>query len=211
MADQMDIDLPEEHHPAQTTIPSPEKPNQNQPQSQQSQQKQSSSSSSSSSSIRELTTYTIKSPPFAYVHLSTVSLSSSGAPITPAADPNPATTKEEPQAIIDPLQVRSYCTAALQRFLGDTGAAIVPDILLIRSSSSSKKCQQEADIYLRLPRQDLGAFAAAITAYPGRQVSKGSGAKQDEGGWLLLQFQSCGDWLGSLIGKAEETDIWDRD
>ncbi|KAM7217855.1 hypothetical protein V8F06_006782 [Rhypophila decipiens] len=201
MADQMDIDLPEEHHqPPQTTIPSPEKPNQNQPQSQQSQQKQ-----SSSSSIRELTSCTIKSPPFAYVHLSTLSsLSSSGAPITP-----PESSQE---MIIDPLQVRSYCTAALQRFLGDTGTAIVPDILLIRSSSSSgggKKGgqQQEADIYLRLPRQDLAAFAAAITAYPGRrQVSKGN-----EDRWLLLQIQSCGDWLGSLIGKAEETDIWDRD
>ncbi|KAK4219406.1 hypothetical protein QBC37DRAFT_477936 [Rhypophila decipiens] len=208
MADQMDIDLPEEHHqPPQTTIPSPDKPNQNQPQSQQSQKKQ----SSSSSSIRELTTCTIKLPPFAYVHLSTLSsLSSSGAPITTPANPKPATTKEESsREIIDPLQVRSYCTAALQRFLGDTGAAIVPDILLIRSSSSSSKKGQkeEADIYLRLPRQDLGAFAAAITAYPGRrQVSKGN-----EDRWLLLQIQSCGDWLGSLIGKAEEKDIWDRD
>ena len=123
------------------------------------------------SSTRELKTQTIKSPPHSYIHLST-------------PHPNP----------IDPLQVRSYCTAALRQFLGETGASILPDILLIKQDDVASK----GDVFLRLPREDLAAFAAAITAFAG-----------DEGGsGLLLRVVACGDWLGSLIGKGEEGVVW---
>ncbi|KAM7194788.1 hypothetical protein V8F20_007808 [Naviculisporaceae sp. PSN 640] len=220
MAEQMDIDVPEQTQ-TQTQTQPPQ-------QTQQAQQKpKKPTSSPSSSSTRELTTCTIKHPPFSYVHLSTVSIS-------PTIHDD--FSQEEPQEI-DPLQIRSYCTAALRQFLGDTGASILPDILLIRPANQDQINKQDrdsnrngkgkgsrtgtdTDIYLRLARQDLATFTAAITAFPGLSLSiptsssktgTGNGNGNASGGQkyqLLLQVQSCGDWLGSLIGKSEEADIW---
>ncbi|KAK1835815.1 hypothetical protein QBC39DRAFT_297657 [Podospora conica] len=94
---------------------------------------------------RELTTATIKSPPFAYLHLSASS----------------STTT------LDALQVRSYCTSACRQFLGATGAAIPVDILSVPSGSGG------GDAWVRVPRADLGAFAGAITAYGGSSSDAG--------------------------------------
>ncbi|KAK3325621.1 hypothetical protein B0H66DRAFT_131143 [Apodospora peruviana] len=133
-----------------------------------------------SAAVRELKTCTIRSPPFAYVHLSS---SSTGGHLSDQLE------EEDP---LDALQIRSYCTSALRQFLGDTGVATMLDILLVR----------ERECYLRLPREDLAAFAAAITAFPGTKGSGGGGMM------LLLQVRACGDWLGSLIGRVEEGVVW---
>lgn len=96
---------------------------------------------------RELTTTTIKTPPFSYLHLSTST--------------SPTTTTS-----LDALQVRSYCASACRQFLGTTGAAIPVDVLSITSGGG--------DAWVRVPRGDLGAFAGAITAYGGTS-SEGGG------------------------------------
>lgn len=117
-----------------------------------------------------LFTSTIKSPSFAYAHLELV---------TDGAQPAP----------LDNLQVRSYCTAALRQFLGEHGVAVAIDILKV----DGREC------WLRLPRQDLGMFSAAVTAFPGVNGS---------GGASLLRLLACGDWLGSLVGRADERKMW---
>jgi len=90
---------------------------------------------------------------------------------------------------LDVLQVRSYCTAALRQFLGDTGVAITIDIIKV----------QDSECWLRVPSQDLAAFSAAITAFPG--ISQ-------DGQTSALRLQACGDWLGALIGKSEQQKLW---
>lgn len=118
----------------------------------------------------ELFACTIKAPPFAYAHLGLV------------------TETSEPTQL-DDLQVRSYCTTALHQFLGDTGTAIALDILKV----------QGTECWLRMPRQDLGAFSAAITAFPG--LTQG-------GSTSLLRLLACGDWLGSLVGRVDQQKLW---
>ncbi|KAH8887484.1 hypothetical protein GQ53DRAFT_749970 [Thozetella sp. PMI_491] len=92
-------------------------------------------------------------------------------------------------ASLDELQVRSYCTAALRQFLGDTGVAIPIDILKVQGS----------EVWVRVPQPDLSAFAAAITAFGG--VSEGEVT-------YVLQVRACGDWLGSLLGRDEQQKLW---
>jgi len=120
---------------------------------------------------RELFACTIRSPPYSYAQLEMVSES-----LEPVE--------------LDPLQVRSYCTAALRQFLGDTGNAIAVDILRVRG----------AECWLRVPRQDIAAFSAAVTAFPGS--SQG-------GRTSVLYLRACGNWLGALLGKSDQRRLWD--
>lgn len=119
---------------------------------------------------RELFALTIKSPPYSYACLEMV------------------LDNLEP-AQLDALQVRSYCSAALRQFLGDTGVAIAIDIVKV----------QGAECWLRVPRQDLAAFGAAITAFPG--VSQG-------GQVSILRLRACGNWLGALLGQHGQQKLW---
>ncbi|KAK0727988.1 hypothetical protein B0T26DRAFT_596996, partial [Lasiosphaeria miniovina] len=132
---------------------------------------------------RELMTCTIRAPPFAYAQLAAVS------------DTSSSTTDD-----LDALQVRAYCTSALRQFLGDTGAGMAVDILSVTGSSC----------WVRVPRADLGAFAAALTAFGGVSLtnSGGGGGGGAKTAMLVLQVQACGDWLGSLIGRAEQGALW---
>jgi ribonuclease P/MRP protein subunit POP8 len=70
---------------------------------------------------REISTVTVKAPPFAYIHL---------------ADPVRSTT-------LDDLQVRSYCTAACRQFLGEHGAAISVDVLAVRDGDAWLRVPQQ--------------------------------------------------------------------
>lgn len=62
--------------------------------------------------------------------------------------------------VLDHIRVRAYCNAALNQFLGLTGLAIPVDTLKTTSSES----------WLRVPREDLSNFTAAITAYRGTKI-----------------------------------------
>ncbi|KAK4241248.1 hypothetical protein C8A03DRAFT_41307 [Achaetomium macrosporum] len=151
-----------------------------QPKSSSSQQK------SKSKKTYTLATATLKHPPFAYAHLS---LATSVLPPSPTQS---ADTASNPMSL-DALQVRSYLTAALRQFLGDTGAAVPIDILLVQGQSA----------WVRVPREDLAAFAAGVTAFSGLPSSTGAAE-----GTMLLQLRACGDWLGSLIGREEQGALW---
>ncbi|KAI1745821.1 hypothetical protein F4680DRAFT_442096 [Xylaria scruposa] len=121
----------------------------------------------------ELAKSVIKAPPYSYAHLELFN----------AAEP--AAKMEE----LDALQAKSYCTAALKQFLGVTGMAIPLDVLKVEGQSC----------WLRLPRDDLGAFAAAITAW--------QGTNQD-GISSTFRLRGCSDWLGALVGQRDEQKLW---
>lgn len=119
----------------------------------------------------ELLSCTVRAPPFSYAHLEVVR-------DDPKADPT------------DTLQLRSYCATALRQFLGATGEAIPIDVLLVRGN----------DCWLRVPRPDLGAFAAAVTAWPG--------VRSQEGVHSILRVRQASDWLGSMVGRDGQEDLW---
>ncbi|KAI1429559.1 hypothetical protein F5Y12DRAFT_411888 [Xylaria sp. FL1777] len=123
------------------------------------------------SKSHELVSSVIKAPPYSYAHLELFNA-------------EPSKTGE-----LDALQVKSYCTASLRQFLGVTGMAIPLDILKVEGRSC----------WLRLPRENLGAFAAAITAW--------QGTTQD-GVHFTLQIRGCSDWLGALVGQQGEQKLW---
>lgn len=93
---------------------------------------------------------------------------------------------DSPQDIsLDNLLVKSYCTAALKQFLGLTGQAIPIDIL----KAQNKAC------WVRLPREDVKNFSAAITAYRG---------SSDGDTRYILRLKRCSDWLGLLADDDGE-------
>ncbi|KAL5094099.1 hypothetical protein Trisim1_008209 [Trichoderma cf. simile WF8] len=122
---------------------------------------------------QELLTCTIKSPPFSYVHLELLT--------------NPHDAAVE----LDNLQVKSYCTAALRQFLGLTGTAIPLDVLKVERS----------ECWVRVPREDLGSFAAALTAWKGTN---------DGGIESLLRIKQCSDWLGAMVGSNGQDRLWNN-
>ncbi|KAI1477904.1 hypothetical protein K445DRAFT_314795 [Daldinia sp. EC12] len=119
----------------------------------------------------ELASITIKAPRYSYAHLELFSAST--------ADPG----------VLDALQVRSKCTSALKQFLGTTGLGIPLDILKVEGQ----------DCWLRVPRDDLGAFSAAITAWQG---------SYQDGVHSSLRIRGCSDWLGALVGRDREDELW---
>lgn len=122
------------------------------------------------SKSRELYSTTLSRPPFAYAQIEVVqSQSSPGA--------------------LDAIQVRSYCDAALKQFLGATGAAMPLDLLKLDGS----------EFWVRLPREDMGLFAAALAAWS--SVSRGGTA-------TALRLKASGNWLGSLVGRSEQQALW---
>ncbi|KAK3351665.1 hypothetical protein B0H65DRAFT_421623 [Neurospora tetraspora] len=131
-----------------------------------------SSSTPKTPKSQTLSQTTIRSPPFSYAHLSLVTPSSSSQ--------------------LDTLTARHYLTAALRQFLGDTGASMAIDMLLVKG----------AECWVRVPREDLAGFAAAVTAYPGHKVG---GGEEEE---MLMRVVGCGDWLGALVGREGEGEVW---
>lgn len=118
----------------------------------------------------ELLSVTIKSPPFSYAHLEAI--------------------RDEPaDSATDMLQFRSYLSAALTQFLGVTGAAISIDILKVQGN----------ECWVRVPRPDLGAFGAAVTAWSG---------SQDQGVLTMLRLRQCSDWLGTMVGSDGQDQLW---
>lgn len=125
----------------------------------------------------ELLSCTLKAPAFSYAHLEVFREGDDRR----ASGSSASTT--------DMLQFRSYCTSALTQFLGVTGAAIPLDILKVQGN----------ECWLRVPRPDLGAFAAAVTAWPGTR---------DQGSHLVLRVRQCSDWLGSMVGRDGQDQLW---
>lgn len=110
---------------------------------------------------------TIKTPPYAYAHLELIAANH--------------------EMVLDELTLRQYFTAALRQFLGLTGMGVAIDILKV----SGREC------WVRVPRQDLGALAAALTAWTGSGGSVSG-----------LRVCAAGDWLGALVGRHDQRTIW---
>ncbi|KAL8376414.1 hypothetical protein RB595_007480 [Gaeumannomyces hyphopodioides] len=92
---------------------------------------------------------------------------------------------------LDLVLARSYCASALQQFLGVTGAAISVDVLRVDGEAG--------EFWVRVPQPDLGRFSAAVTAWPGASHF---------GSTTVLRILTCGDWLGSLLGRSEQQSLW---
>jgi len=121
----------------------------------------------------DILTCTIKEPPFSYAHLELVT-------DVPSSSSSVA---------LDDLSLKSYCTTALRQFLGTTGVAISIDILKVENNHA----------WIRIPRPDLGSFAAAITAWRGTS---------DNGEQISLQLRQCSDWLGAMVGADGQNRLW---
>jgi ribonuclease P/MRP protein subunit POP8 len=127
----------------------------------------------STGSSHEILTCTIKTPQFSYAHLELVTDSSAATGAV----------------ALDNLQVKAYCTAALRQFLGLMGAATPLDILKVEG----------VECWVRVPRGDLGNFAAAITAWKGTT---------EDGVHCLLRIKQCSDWLGAMVGSDGQERLW---
>jgi len=107
----------------------------------------------------EITTKTIKTPPFSYIHLQLIS--------------DPDTMKD-----LDSLTVRSHITAALTQFLGVTGSAISVDILKVEGT----------ECWIRVPREDLSPVLAALGGWIGGSETEGKVGWRikGSGNWLSV-------------------------
>ncbi len=105
----------------------------------------------------EITSITIKTPPFSYACLELLSDPPSNTPL-------------------DDLTVRTYLTSAFSQFLGLTGAAIPIDVLKVED----RRC------WIRVPREDHGAVIASIGGWVGGSEKNGKVAwrVRASGNWL---------------------------
>lgn len=126
-----------------------------------------SQTASKATKYHEIYSTVIKAPPHAYAHLQVI-------------------CPTEPDIVLDELTLRQYFTAALKQFLGVTGMGISVDILKV----SGPEC------WVRVPRQDLGAFTSAVTAWVGSGSASG------------FRISAAGDWLGALVGRHDQRNLW---
>ncbi|CAK7567413.1 MAG: hypothetical protein SEPTF4163_005377 [Sporothrix epigloea] len=134
--------------------------------------------SAKESKTRVLYGSTISRPPFAYAQVEVIR---NAVPLEAGAGTD--------QERLDALQARSYCDAALKQFLGATGAAMPLDLLKLDGSQ----------FWVRLPREDLSLFAAALTSW--NSASRNGTA-------VAMRLKASGNWLGSLIGQTEQSSLW---
>jgi ribonuclease P/MRP protein subunit POP8 len=105
----------------------------------------------------EITTKTIKTPPFSYACLELIFDSTTDIKL-------------------DEITVRSHITAALTQFLGLSGSAISVDIL----KAEGREC------WIRVPREDLSTVLAAVGGWMGEDDADGKIGWQVKarGNWL---------------------------
>jgi ribonuclease P/MRP protein subunit POP8 len=84
------------------------------------------------------TSFTLRNPPYTYIHLSVTS--------------NPT---HQPKQPLDAVTALTYLHSALQKFLGITGTAISVDILKVGGQ----------DMWIRVPREDGSAVVAAVSQW----------------------------------------------
>lgn len=87
-------------------------------------------------------TFTLRSPPYSYLHLSLVP---SGGLAKSLSD----------ETLLDSVTVYSYLNSALARFLGVHGSAISFDILK----------ESGRDVWVRIPSEDASALVAALAQW----------------------------------------------
>ncbi|KAF1990664.1 hypothetical protein K402DRAFT_369481 [Aulographum hederae CBS 113979] len=128
-----------------------------------------------------LTTHTLRSPTWTYLHLTLYTSHPSSDPFQP---PSTTTASASSSEDLDPLTARTHLTAALRQFLGLTGLAIPIDILKVEG----------CDVWIRVPREEGAAVRAAVSGWVGRGDGVGVG-------WKVKAY---GEWLGGLRGGGED-------
>lgn len=104
----------------------------------------------------QITTKSIKTPPFSYARLELISESTTDIQL-------------------DNLTVRSYIMAALTQFLGLSGSAISVDILKVDGTEA----------WIRVPREDLSPVVAAVGGWVGGSEEERVGWRvRGSGNWL---------------------------
>jgi ribonuclease P/MRP protein subunit POP8 len=157
--------------------------------------------------------FTTRNPPWAYFQLELCAPPSQivTIPFAPGTSSfkkmlsnfllNDRTTQPTPSSalqassIADPLDAitaRTYLTSALSQFLGLTGTAIPIDILKIETSSPSTPDAKNI-LWIRVPRDDAAAVAAAVSSWIG-----GTRA----GGGVAWRIRAKGSWLAALVAGS---------
>lgn len=93
------------------------------------------------------TTFTLRNPPYSYLHLRSTTQTASNA-----------THKQKEQLEFDEITVLSNLTSALNQYLGLTGSAIPIDILKVEGTEA----------WVRLPKDDEKALVAALSQWTGK-------------------------------------------
>jgi len=108
---------------------------------------------------------------------------------------------------IDALSARTYLSAALSQFLGLAGTAIPIDILKIENespdisgqhtvtahSNNVKKCDT---VWIRVPREDAAAVAAALSSWVGGSSGSSSAVS------VAWRICAKGNFLGALVAGS---------
>lgn len=106
--------------------------------------------------LRKEVTFTLRSTPYTYLHLSVTDV-----------------VQGVSRAPLDAITARTYLTSALSQYLGLTGTAIPVDILKVTNPH----------FWIRVPREDASAVVAAVGQWANAQL--GVGLKVEERGeWL---------------------------
>jgi ribonuclease P/MRP protein subunit POP8 len=108
--------------------------------------------------------FTLRATPYTYLHLSVTDI-----------------TQPVPRAPLDAITARTYLTSALSQYLGLTGTAIPIDMLKVA----------DQDAWIRVPRQDASAVAAAVGQWANAQVG------------VSLKIEGRGEWLGGVRTGGE--------
>ncbi|KAJ9650666.1 hypothetical protein H2198_010029 [Neophaeococcomyces mojaviensis] len=125
-------------------------------------------------------TFTLRKPPYTYFHLRVTSY------VPSSVSGRPQTVTE----VLDEITLRAHLTAALNQYLGLTGAAIPIDILKVEGPRNEG--------WIRLPAEDESAVAAALAQWTGK-------------GGVTVRIASRGSWLGGVIGNGDgvsDTRLW---
>jgi ribonuclease P/MRP protein subunit POP8 len=107
----------------------------------------------------EITSITIKTPPFSYAHLSL------------------QTTTTSP--VLDEPTINIYLTSALKQFLGLSGTAVASNVDILKVEGN--------ECWVRVPRGDLSVFLAAVGGWIGGGGGEGNGVSwwvRGSGNWL---------------------------
>ncbi|PGH23382.1 hypothetical protein AJ80_02492 [Polytolypa hystricis UAMH7299] len=155
-------------------------------------------------------TFTARNPQWSYLKLELISQPD------PSQQPSASSSTSATQPL-DPLTARTYLTSALSQFLGLSGTSISIDILKIETSTPSAQTTTSTTtttaptttattipsskrpkniLWIRVPRDDASAVAAAVSSWIGTGGSGVGGG----GGSVAWRVLGRANFLGALIG-----------
>lgn len=120
-----------------------------------------------------------------HISMSTTLRSNRWAYVRLQVQPEGHTKKHE----LDILEARSFCSTALNQYLGISGGAISIDMLKVDG----------CEFWIRIPSNALTRFNAAVASWNGPMI----GDKK-----YTMMVVGYSEWLGTLISEFEWERIW---